>query len=53
MAIRSQLESERKNNAVNDWVADVEKSYKDKVQYAAGFELPDTSTTEQTSTASG
>jgi len=51
--IRSQLESERKNKAVNDWVADVEKSYKDKVQYAAGFEPPDTSTTDQTTTASG
>ena len=51
--IRSQLESERKNSAVNDWVAEVEKSYKDKVQYAAGFEPPDTSTTSQTTTASG
>ena len=51
--IRSQLESERKNSAVNDWVANVEKSYKDKVQYAAGFEPPDTSTTDQTTTTSG
>jgi parvulin-like peptidyl-prolyl isomerase len=51
--IRSQLESERKNSAVNDWVAKVEKSYKDKVQYAAGFEPPDTSTTNQSTTTSG
>ncbi len=51
--IRSQLESERKNGAVNDWVAKVEKSYKDKVQYAAGFEPPDTSTTNQSTTTSG
>lgn len=49
--IRSQLESERKNTAVNNWVADVEKSYKDKVQYAAGFEPPDTSTTNGTTTS--
>ena len=51
--IRSQLESERNNSAVNDWVAKVEKSYKDKVQYAAGFEPPDTSTTNQSTTTSG
>jgi len=51
--IRSQLESERKNSAVNDWVAKVEKSYKDKVQYAPGFEPPDTSTTNQSTTTSG
>jgi len=50
--IRSQLEGERKNAAVNDWVADTQKSYEDKVTYAAGFEPPDTSTgTEETTTA--
>ncbi len=42
--IKTQLESERKNEAVTDWVADTQKSYEDKVQYAAGFEPPETST---------
>jgi peptidyl-prolyl cis-trans isomerase C len=52
--IKTQLESEDKNTAVNKWVADVEKEYKDKVQYAAGFEPPDTSTTtDQTTSTSG
>ena len=52
--IRTQLESKKKNDAVTKWVADVEKQYKDKVQYAAGFEPPDTSTTTgETTTSSG
>jgi parvulin-like peptidyl-prolyl isomerase len=53
--IRTQLESEKKNSAVNAWVADIEKAYKDKVQYATGFEPPDTSatTTGQTTTTGG
>jgi parvulin-like peptidyl-prolyl isomerase len=52
--IKTQLDSESKNTAVNKWVADVEKEYKDKVQYAAGFEPPDTSTTaDQTTSTSG
>lgn len=51
--IQTQLESETKNTAVNKWVADVEKEYKDKVQYAAGFEPPDTSTTTGETTTSG
>ena len=51
--IRTQLESEKKNAAVNKWVADVEKEYKDKVQYAAGFAPPDTSTTTAGSTTTG
>jgi foldase protein PrsA len=49
--IRTQLVSERKNTAVNDWVAETQKKYKDKVTYAAGFEPPDTSDTgEETAT---
>lgn len=48
--IRSQLEGERKNAAVNDWVADTQKAYEDKVTYAAGFEPPDTSTGTETTT---
>ncbi len=51
--IRTQLESEKKNAAVNTWVSDVEKQYKSKVQYAAGFEPPDTSTTTGETTTSG
>jgi parvulin-like peptidyl-prolyl isomerase len=51
--IKTQLESETKNTAVTKWVADVEKQYKDKVQYAAGFEPPDTSTTTGETTTSG
>jgi parvulin-like peptidyl-prolyl isomerase len=51
--IRTQLESERKNAAVNKWVSDVEKQYKGKVQYAAGFEPPDTSTTTGETTSTG
>ncbi len=51
--IKTQLESERKNSAVNDWVADVEKEYEGKVQYAAGFEPPDTSTTTDETTSTG
>ena len=52
--IKTQLDSESKNTAVNEWVAGVEKEYKDKVQYAAGFEPPDTSTTtDQTTSTSG
>ena len=43
----------RRTTAVNKWVADVEKEYKDKVQYAAGFEPPDTSTTTGETTTSG
>lgn len=51
--IRTQLDSEKKNEAVNKWVADVEKEYKDKVQYATGFAPPDTSSTTGESTTSG
>ena len=51
--IRTQLESETKNTAVTKWVADVEKEYKGKVQYAAGFEPPDTSTPTGETTTSG
>jgi foldase protein PrsA len=50
---RTQLVSQKKNDAVNDWVANVEKEYKGKVQYAVGFEPPDTSTTTGETTTSG
>ena len=42
--IKTQLESERKSAAVTDWVEETQESYEDKVQYAAGFEPPETST---------
>jgi len=51
--IRTQLVSQKKNDAVNDWVANVEKEYKGKVQYAVGFDSPDTSTTTGETTTSG
>lgn len=51
--IRTQLVSENKNKAVNDWVAEIQKKYKGKVTYAAGFEPPDTSTTEDETTTTG
>jgi parvulin-like peptidyl-prolyl isomerase len=48
--IRTQLAEERKNKAASDWATEVEKKYKDKVTYAAGFQPPDTSTTEEETT---
>lgn len=46
--IRTQLLSERKNAAVDEWVKETQKKYEDKVTYAAGFEPPDTTTTDET-----
>ena len=51
--IRTQLLSENKNKAVNDWVAETQKKYEDKVTYAAGFEPPDTTTTGEETTSGG
>jgi parvulin-like peptidyl-prolyl isomerase len=51
--IRSQLVEERKNTAVSDWAKDVEKKYDGNVNYAAGFEPPDTSTAEEEETTTG
>jgi foldase protein PrsA len=51
--IRSQLVEERKNTAVSDWAKDVEEKYDGKVNYAAGFEPPDTSTAEEEETTTG
>ncbi|HET6683898.1 MAG TPA: peptidylprolyl isomerase [Gaiella sp.] len=50
--IKSQLLQQKKSDAVSDWVAKVEKEYKDKVQYAAGYEPPDTTSTS-TGTTTG
>jgi parvulin-like peptidyl-prolyl isomerase len=49
--IRTQLLSENKNKAVNDWVTETQKKYEDKVTYAAGFEPPDTTTTGEETTS--
>jgi foldase protein PrsA len=43
--IKSQLVQQKRSDAVSDWVAKVDKEYKDKVQYAAGYEPPDTTAT--------
>jgi foldase protein PrsA len=50
--IKSQLLQQKKSDAVSDWVAKVEKQYKDKVQSAAGYEPPETTSTS-TGTTSG
>ena len=50
--IKSQLLQQKKGDAVSKWVSDVEKQYKGKVTYAAGFEPPDTTSTG-TGTTSG
>jgi foldase protein PrsA len=41
--IRAQLLKTKKDAAMNTWVKDLEKSYEDKVDYAAGFAPPPTS----------
>ncbi|HET7368766.1 MAG TPA: peptidyl-prolyl cis-trans isomerase [Gaiella sp.] len=50
--IKSQLLQQKKADAVSKWVSGVEKEYKGKVTYAAGFEPPDTTSTS-TGTTSG
>jgi parvulin-like peptidyl-prolyl isomerase len=41
--IRAQLVKTKKDEAMNTWVKDLEKRYEDKVDYAAGFAPPPTS----------
>jgi parvulin-like peptidyl-prolyl isomerase len=50
--IKSQLLQQKKGDAVSEWVSGVEKQYKGKVTYAAGYEPPDTTSTG-TGTTSG
>ena len=50
--IKSQLVQQKKGAAVSEWVSSVEKQYKGKVTYAAGYEPPDTTSTG-TGTTSG
>jgi foldase protein PrsA len=46
--IKSQLLEEKKNKAVQDWTADLEKSYKDKITYSTGFAPPAVATDTST-----
>jgi foldase protein PrsA len=43
--IRSQLLTQKRQTAMNTWVKDLEAKNKDKIDYAAGFEPPPSSTT--------
>jgi len=49
--IRSQLQTQKKNAAMNTWVKDLQKKNEDKVDYAAGFEPPATASTADTGAA--
>jgi len=49
--IRTQLQTQKKNEAMNTWVKDLQKRYEDKVNYAAGFEPPATSSAATTGAA--
>jgi foldase protein PrsA len=43
--IKAQLLEQKKSDAVSAWVSKVEKAYKGKVQYATGYEPPETTST--------
>ena len=43
--IKAQLLEQKKSEAVSAWVSKVEKAYKGKVQYATGYEPPETTST--------
>ena len=53
-SIKQQLEQTKKTDAMNKWVADVKKDFKDDVRYQAGYEPTETDTgttsTEPTTT---
>jgi parvulin-like peptidyl-prolyl isomerase len=49
--IRTQLQTQKKNEAMNTRVKDLQKRYDDKVDYAAGFEPPATSSAATTGAA--
>jgi foldase protein PrsA len=50
-SIKQQLEQQQKNEAMQTWVRDLEKKYKNDVVYAVGFEPPKTETGTGTETA--
>ena len=51
-AIRQQLLQEKKNDAMQKWLKDLEKDYEDDIVYQPGYAPPKTATTESTDTAS-
>src|SRR5215208_4886328 len=51
-AIRQQLLQEKKNDAMQKWLKDLEKDYEDDIAYQTGYAPPKTATTESTETAS-
>jgi parvulin-like peptidyl-prolyl isomerase len=51
--IRQTMLQQQKSDAVSAWVSKVEKEYKDKVTYAAGYEPPDTTSTATGTTTAG
>ncbi|MGL6279741.1 MAG: peptidylprolyl isomerase [Gaiella sp.] len=44
--IRAQLQQEKSTTAIQEWTAQLEKDYKDKITYGAGFAPPATATDE-------
>jgi foldase protein PrsA len=51
-AIRQQLLQEKKNDAMQKWLKDLEKSYEKKTSYAVGYAPPKTATTGTTTSGS-
>jgi parvulin-like peptidyl-prolyl isomerase len=49
-AIKQTLLQQERNTAMNDWVQNLNKRYKSKISYAAGFEPPDLPETTATQT---
>ena len=52
-AIKQQLLSEKKTKSITEWQKTLEKKYKDKIQYAKGFEPPDTTKTDTIGSSTG
>jgi parvulin-like peptidyl-prolyl isomerase len=48
--IKQQLLSSKKEEALTEWAAQVKKDYEGKIDYAAGFEVPDTEAPAETET---
>jgi parvulin-like peptidyl-prolyl isomerase len=51
-SIKSQLQTTKKTDAMNKWVANVKKEFAKKVRYQAGYE-PSTTATTSTDTSAG
>jgi foldase protein PrsA len=50
-AIRQQLLQEKKNEAMQTWLKDLDKKYEDEIAYRAGFAPPKTATTDTGTTS--